>query len=155
MKIYKTIALLFLLTLSVSLLNCGGGGSNKDKMIKYYNNSIEFFKTDDFRNNIGDAAYLERRRTEIIKESGFDNQEAFLTVLKELENDEELKKLDTEMMQLYDDILKEEMERIHQGIDMEKEMNKNKEGMEEKMENPHKTDETKDQKEKDVKKDEK
>ena len=155
MKIYKTIALLFLLTLSVSLLNCGGGDGNKDKMIKYYNNSIEFFKTDDFRNNIGDAAYLENRRTEIIKESGFENQEAFLSVLKELENDEELMKLDTEMMQLYDDILKEEMERIHQGIDMEKEMNKNKEDMEKKTENPHKTQETKEQKEEDVKKDEK
>jgi len=154
MKIYKTIALLFLLTLSISLVNCGGGG-NKDKMVNYYNNSIKFFKTDDFRNNIGDADYLEKRRTEIIKEIGFENQEAFLTVLKELENDEELKKLDTEMMQLYDDILKKEMERIHQGIDMEKEMNKNKEDMDKKIENPHQTQETKEQKEEDVKKDEK
>jgi len=154
MKIYKTIALLFLLTLSISLVNCGGDG-NKDKMVNYYTNSIEFFKTDDFRNNIGDADYLENRRTEIIKESGFENQEAFLMVLKELENDEELKKLDTEMMQVYDDILKEEMERIHQGIDMEKEMNKNKEGMENKMENPHQTQDTKEQKEEDTKKEEK
>ncbi len=155
MKTYKTITLLFLLTLSISLINCGGGGSNKDKMVNYYNNSIEFFKTDDFRNNLGDASYLESRRTEIIKESGFENQEEFLKVLKELESDEELKKLDTEMMQLYDDIMKEEMERIHQGIDMEKEMNKNKEGMENKIENPHKTQETKEQKEEDAKKDEK
>ena len=155
MKTYKTIALLFLLTLSITLLNCGGDGGNKDKMINYYNNSIEFFKTDDFRNNIGDGAYLESRRNEIVIESGFENDAEFQKVVKELENDEELKKLDTEMMQLYDDILKEEMERIHEGMDMEKELNKEKEDTEMKIENPHKTQETKEQEEEDVKKDEK
>ncbi len=154
MNIYKTIALLFLLAFSISLINCGGG-SDKDKMINYYNKSIEFFNTDDFRNNIGDAAYLENQRNEILKESGFENDAEFQKVIKELENDTELKKLDTEMMQLYDDILKEEMERIHEGMDMEKELNKEKEDTEMKIENPHKTQETKEQEEEDVKKDEK
>jgi len=155
MKTYKTIALLFLLIFAISLLNCGGDGGNKDKMVDYYNNSIEFFKTDDFKNNIGDGAYLESRRNEIVKESGFENDAEFQKVVKELENDEELKKLDTEMMQLYDDILKEEMNKIHEGIDMEEELNKETEDTEKKTEDTDNTQDTKEQKEEDVKKDEK
>jgi len=155
MNIYKTFALLFLLAFSISLINCGGGGSDKDKMVNYYNKSIEFFNSDDFRNNIGDAAYLENRRNEILKESGFENDAEFQKVVKELENDEELKKLDIEMIQLYDDILNEEMERIHQGIDFEKELNKETEDSEKKTENIDKTLDTKEQKESDVKNDEK
>lgn len=154
MNIYKTIALLFLLAFSISLINCGGG-SDKDKMINYYNKSIEFFNTDDFRNNIGDAAYLENQRNEILKESGFENDAEFQKVIKELENDTELKKLDTEMMQLYDDIFKEEMERMHQGIDFDKELNKETENSEKKTEDIDKTLDTKEQKEEDVKNDEK
>jgi hypothetical protein len=136
------------------LINCGGGGSDKEKMINYYNNSIEFFNTDDFRNNIGDGAYLENRRNEILKESGFENDAEFQKVIKELENDEEMKKLDAEMMQVYDNILKEEMEKYHQGIDMEKELDKTKDS-EKNIEDIDKTLDTKEQIEEDVKIDEK
>ena len=58
MKIYKTIAVLFLFAFAVSIIGCGGG-SDKDKVMKVYQGTIEFYKSDDFKTNFSDEVMQE------------------------------------------------------------------------------------------------
>ena len=116
MKIFKTISVLFLFAFAINIFGCGGG-SDKDKVIKFYKNSMEFFKSDDFKKNMGDEAYMTKKQTEILKESGFENEKEFEEAAKKLENDPEIKALATEMGTVMENIMKEEMDKVKEEMD--------------------------------------
>jgi len=111
MKLFKTISVLFLFAFAINIFGCGGG-SDKDKVIKFYKNSMEFFKSDDFKKNMGDENYMIKKQNEILKESGFENEKQFEEVAKKYENDEEIKALSTEMGTVMENIMKEEMDKV-------------------------------------------
>ena len=96
MKIYKTISLLFLLAFAISIFGCSGG-ADKEKLVKYYKSSIEFYKSDDFKNNMSDEAYMTKKHNEILKSSGFENDKEFEEVSKKYEGDAEIIALATEL----------------------------------------------------------
>ena len=96
MKIYKTISVLFLFAFAISIFGCGGG-ADKEKLVKYYKSSIEFYKSDDFKNNIGDEALMTKKNNEILKSSGFENDKEFEEVSKKYEGDAEIVALATEL----------------------------------------------------------
>jgi len=128
MKVYKTIAALFLFVFTISFISCGGGG-DKDKVVKYYKSSIEFFKSDDFKRNMLDEAYTEKKQNEILKESGFESEADFEEAIKQLENDEDLIKLATEMEKVKEDIVQEETNKINEEKEKTAELEKKKEGL--------------------------
>ena len=96
MKIYKTISILFLFAFAICIFGCGGG-ADKEKLVKYYKSNIEFYKSDDFKNNMGDEAYLKKKNDEILKSSGFENDKEFEEVSKNYEGDAEIVTLATEL----------------------------------------------------------
>ena len=116
MKIFKTISVLFLFAFAINIFGCGGG-SDKDKVIKFYKNSMEFFKSDDFKKNMGDETYMIKKQNEILKESGFESEKEFEEVAKKYENDEEIKALSTEMGTVMENIMKEEMDKVKEEME--------------------------------------
>ena len=96
MKIYKTISILFLFAFAISIFGCGGG-ADKEKLVKYYKSSIEFYKSDDYKANILNDEFVINKEKEIIKESGFENDKEFEEVSKKYEGDAEIVALATEL----------------------------------------------------------
>lgn len=116
MKIYKTIAVLFLFAFAVSIIGCDGG-SDKDKVIKVYTATIEFYKSDDFKKNFSDEGYMEKKMNSILTENGFENEKEFEEVAKQFENDEEILKLAAEMGTVAEEIMNEAMEELQKDLD--------------------------------------
>ncbi len=116
MKIFKTISVLFLFAFAINIFGCGGG-SDKDKVIAFYKNSMEFFKSDDFKKNMGDETYMQTKQNEILKESGFENEKEFEEVAKQYQNDAEIQALATEMGTLMENIMKDEMDNVKEELD--------------------------------------
>lgn len=134
MKIYKTISVLFLFAFTIGLFGCGGG-ADKEKLVKYYKSNIEFYKSDDFKNNMGDEAFLKKKNDEILKNSGFENDKEFEEVSKKYEGDAEIVALATELKAEMDKTIME-LEKVKEelnkaGEELEKagdELNKETEG---------------------------
>ena len=96
MKTYKTIAVLFLFAFAFSLVSCGNK-ENKEKLKNFYMNAIEFYKSDDYKTNILNDEYVMSKEKELIKGSGFENEEEFQEIKMKLANDDEVYKLSSEM----------------------------------------------------------
>jgi len=107
MKTYKTIAVLFLFAFAFSLVSCGNK-ENKEKLKNFYMNAIEFYKSDDFKTNILDDEYVVNKEKEIIKGSGFENEEEFQEIKMKLANDDEVYKLSSEMNSVILNTIKEQ-----------------------------------------------
>ena len=148
MKIYKTIAVLFLFAFAVSIIGCGGD-SDKAKVIKVYKATIEFYKSDDFKTNFSDEGYMEKKMNDILTEAGFENEKEFEATAKQFENDEDIRKLAVEMETVAEGIMNEVME------EMQKELDKTTEELEKTDEELEKTDEEVEKEDKKVEGDEK
>ena len=108
MKTYKTIAVLFLFAFAFSLVSCGNK-ENKEKLKNFYMNAIEYYKSDDYKTNILNDEYVMNKEKEIIKQSGFENEEEFQKIKMKLASDEEVYKLTTDLNTAKTDVLKEEL----------------------------------------------
>ena len=108
MKIYKTVTVLFILAVAVSIISCGNG-KDKEKLVKFYQSSMEFYKSDEFKTNILDDAYVENKKREIIYESGFESEEEYTEIKTKLLKDEEIQKLSFEMNTAMVNSIKEEL----------------------------------------------
>lgn len=108
MKAYKTIAVLFLFAFAFSTISCDSK-ENKEKLIKFYNSTIEFYKSDDYKTNFLNDEFVINKEKEIIKESGFENEEEFQKIKMKLAGDEEVYKLTTDLNTAKTDVLKEEL----------------------------------------------
>jgi len=107
MKTYKTIAVLFLFAFAFSLVSCGNK-ENKEKLKNFYMNAIEFYKSDDYKTNILNDEYIINKEKEIIKQSGFENEEEFQEIKMKFANDEEVYKLSSEMNSVLINTIKEQ-----------------------------------------------
>ena len=76
-----------------------------------------------------DEAYTEKKQNEILKESGFESEADFEEAIKQLENDEDLIKLATEMEKVKEDIVQEETNKINEEKEKTAELEKKKEGL--------------------------
>ena len=108
MKTYKTISVLFLFAFAFSIIGCDSK-EDKEKLIKFYNSTIEFYKSDDYKANILNDEFVINKEKEIIKESGFENEEEFQEIKMKLASDEEVYKLTTDLNTAKTDVLKEEL----------------------------------------------
>ena len=108
MKIYKTLTVLFVLAVTVSIISCENS-KDKEKLVKFYQSSIEFYKSDEFKTNILDDAYVENKKGKIIYESGFESEEDYTEIKTKLLKDEEIQKLAFEMNTAMVNSIKEEL----------------------------------------------
>ena len=107
MKVYKIIPVLFLISFTISIIGCSGE-SDKDKIIKFYESNIKLCMSEDFKKNMYDEGYMEKKNQELLKESGFKNESEMKEAAKKYENDEEVKTLAKEWEVVRNAIIEEQ-----------------------------------------------